>query len=342
MKAVAYTMPGIKLIDIPEPQIEKECQVKVKVHYASICGSDIHTVKGEVDDHFKELGFQPGQPVVLGHEASGEIVELAEGANPKGFKVGDKVTFYYNKHCGSCYFCRNGQEQFCLNMETKDSAMTEYMVLDQQQVYKLKDDVDLRKACIIEPISVVMHGIDLAGIRPGDKVAISGGGGVGLLFLQLARLSGATKLTLIEPVEEKREMALRLGADYTIDPTSEDTLAKAAEITENLGYDVVIETSGSRFAVEPAYQIASRGATVELFAIYSGFKYEVDLLNMWEREIRLQTVFQSPYMFPRAVAMFEKLDLDDYVKAVFEPEQCQEAFDTMIGGKAAKVMFKFA
>ena len=79
MKAIAYTMPGIKLIDIPEPQITSEGQVKVKVHYASICGSDIHTVKGEADGHFQELGFKPGQPIVIGHEASGEIVEPRYG-----------------------------------------------------------------------------------------------------------------------------------------------------------------------------------------------------------------------------------------------------------------------
>ena len=107
MKAIAYTMPGIKLIDIPEPQITSEGQVKVKVHYASICGSDIHTVKGEADGHFQELGFKPGQPIVIGHEASGEIVEVAEGENAKGFKVGDKVTFYYNQQTAylmfSCY-----------------------------------------------------------------------------------------------------------------------------------------------------------------------------------------------------------------------------------------------
>jgi len=341
MKAIAYTMPGISLIDIPEPQIQKEGQVKIRVHYASICGSDIHTVKGEADGHFQELGYKPGEPIVIGHEASGVIMEIAEGPNDKGLKAGDKVTFYYNTHCGNCYFCRNGQEQFCLNIKCSDMAMTEYMVLDQQQVYKLTDDVDLAKACIIEPISVCLHGIDLAGIRQGSKVAISGGGGVGLLLLQMARLSGASKLTLIEPVEEKRKVAKKLGADHTIDPVNEDTVVRAAVITENLGYDVVIETSGSPRAVLPAYKIASRGATVELFAIYGDYKFELDLLDMWQRELRLQTVFQSPYMFPRAIALFPKLDLDDYVQAIFTPEQYQEAFDTMMNGRAAKVIFKF-
>ncbi len=342
MKAIAYTMPGISLIDIPEPQIEREGQVKVKIHYASICGSDIHTVKGEADGHFQDLGYGPGDPIVIGHEASGVITEVALGANDKGFKVGDKVTFYYNKHCGSCYFCRNGQEQFCLNMKTSDSAMSEYLVLDQQQVYKLDDDTDLARACIIEPISVCLHGIDLAGIRPGDKVAISGGGSIGLLMLQMARLSGASKLTIIEPIEAKRDLAKKLGAEYTIDPMSEDTIARAAEITEDLGYDVVIETSSSRHAVPPAYKIASRGGTVEFFAIYGDYKFELDLLDMWERELRLQTVFQSPYMFPRAIALFPKINLDDYVKAIFAPEQYEEAFDTVMAGKAVKVMFKFA
>jgi threonine dehydrogenase-like Zn-dependent dehydrogenase len=342
LKAIAYTMPGIALIDIPEPKIEKAGQVKIKISYASICGSDIHTVKGEADGHFQELGYQAGQPIVIGHEASGIIVAIAAGQNDKGLKVGDKVTFYYNHHCGNCYFCRNGQEQFCLNMKTNDSAMTEYLVLNQQQVYRLPDDTDLAKACIIEPISVCLHGIDLCRIRPGNKVAISGGGGVGLLLLQLAKLSGASRLTLIEPMAEKRAMALRLGAQFVIDPTVVNVKKQAMKLTANLGYDVVIETSGSRKAVQPAYDIASRGATVELFAIYGDYKFEVDLLDMWQRELRLQTVFQSPYMFPRAIALFDHLDLDDYVKAIYPPEQFQQAFDTHMSGQAVKVMFKFA
>lgn len=338
MKAISYAMPGVKLVDIPEPQLVNDDDIKVKISYASICGSDIHAVKGEADDHFAPMP----KPIIMGHEASSVVVEVGKGATVKGLKPGDKVTYYYNTYCGKCYFCRNGQEQFCTNVVAKDSAMTEYMVLSEQQVFKLPDDVDLKKACLIEPVSVCLHGIDMAKIKVGDKVAISGGGGIGLIMLQLAKLSGAAKLTLIEPVVSKHDLAKKLGAKYTIDPVHQDVKAECMKITDGLGYDVVIETSGSPRACQPAYDILSRGGLLEFFALYPGVKYPLDLFDLWIREARICGVYQSPYMFPRAIEAFKLINLDDFVDCVFAPEDCEKAFAEQMTGKPVKVMFKFA
>lgn len=338
MKAISYAMPGVKLVDIPEPQITNPDDIKVKIAYASICGSDIHAVKGEADDHFASIP----KPIIMGHEASGVVTEVGRGATSKGLKPGDKVTYYYNTYCGKCYFCRNGQEQFCMNVVSKDSAMTEYMVLSEQQVFKLPADTDLKKACLIEPISVCLHGIDIARIKVGDKVAISGGGGIGLIMLQLAKLSGAAKLTLIEPVASKHDLAKKLGAKYTIDPVRQDVASECMSITDGLGYDVVIETSGSPRACQPAYNILSRGGLLEFFALYPGVKYPLDLFDLWIREARLCGVYQSPYMFPRAIEAFGLINLDDFVDCVYAPEDCAKAFEEQMTGKPVKVMFEFA
>jgi threonine dehydrogenase-like Zn-dependent dehydrogenase len=343
MKSVCYMRPGVELVDLPEPQITKPTQVKVKVAYASICGSDIHTIKGEADGHWEAIGYKKGMPIPLGHEASGVVAELGPEATTKGLKVGDKVTYYYNYYCGNCYFCRNGQEQFCLNVITDScGAMSEYMVLEEQQVFKLSDDVDLARACLIEPISVCMHGIDLARIKIGDKVAISGGGGTGLLMLQLAKLSGASKLTLIEPVEEKRNLALKLGAEYVYSPFDEDLIDKCMRNTDGLGFDVVIETSGATSACDTSYSILSRGGTLEFFAIYPpSYAFSINLLEFWQKEAKIISVFQSPYMFPRAIATLDKINTDIYIENQFSPDEPMKAFEAHLSGRPVKVMFKF-
>jgi len=339
MKSIRYTMPGVGCYEVPEPQIENPDEVKIRVAYASICGSDVHTIHGDLDEYFK---LEPGKLNPLGHEASGVVAELGKEADVKGLRVGDKVAYYYNRYCGKCHFCRNGQEHFCLNAKPNGTAMSEYMVLGEQQVFKVPADMDLAKASLIEPVTVALHGIDMCRIKAGSKVAISGGGAIGLLMLQLARLSGAVRLTLIEPVREKRDLAMELGADFTIDPFTQDVASEGRRITDNLGYDVVIETSGVPKACQPAYDILSRGGILEFFAIYANYKFPLDLMDLWDREATICGVFQSPYMFPRAIALMERLKLDAFVKHIFEPEECADAFELQMTGRPVKVMFRFS
>ncbi len=340
MKSIRYMKPGLKLLDLPEPQITGEDMVKIRIAYSGICGTDAHFAKGDFDNMISDEQL----PFELGHEASGVVVELGRSATQKGLKVGDKVSYYFNYYCNNCYYCRNGQEHMCANKKGYASAMSEYIVVHEQQVYKLPDDMDLRRAALTEPVSVALHGFDLCRVIPGKRVAVSGGGGIGLLHMQLARLAGATHITVIEPVKEKRELALKLGADHVIDPFNEDVKAKALEFTGGLLYDAVLEASGAPGACRPAYDIVANCGVIEFFALYhNDFDFPLNLMNAFWRELTvIGGVMQSPYVFPRTVALLPKLELEPYTRAIFEPEEFEIAFQTQYSAKYPKVMFHFS
>lgn len=343
MRSIRYFGKGVlKLVDAPEPQITRPDDIKIKVAYCGVCGSDLHFKRAELDFLFDAENGTP-----IGHEATGIITELGPAATSKGLQVGDRVTYYYNEHCGNCYYCRNGQEQFCSNMTGTSAAMSDYIVVREQSVHKLEDTCSLERGALIEPISVCLHGIDLARIKCGASVAISGGGTMGLLMTQLAKRSGATKLTVIEPIEMKREMAMKLGAEYTIDPVGQDRVAAAMKITKDRGFDVVIEASGSYRACDHIEDLVGKGGTLEFFAaLYKhDYDYKLNLFNAFFKEITVVGgVFQSPYAFPRSVALADVLELDPILVdgCVFQPERFEEAFAAQMEGKTIKSLLKFS
>jgi len=342
MRSIVYARPGVKIVDAPEPQISSPCDVKIKIAYSSVCGSDLHIVKGELDHFLGDVTQVPVYP--LGHESVGTVVELGAEATSKGLKIGDAVTFYYNQHCGDCYYCRNGQEQFCSAMKVNMASMADYLVVNEQQVYKLPDSVDLPRGVWVEPISVCLHAIDLTRMRPGARVAISGGGGMGLILMQLSRLSGATKLTVIEPLANKRELALELGADFVIDPVAQDVKEEGMRITGGLGYDVVIEASGSTKACQADYDLVAKGGTLEFYAaLYDPqYSFPLNLFDAFWKEINIVSgVFQSPYTFPRSIALLERLNLEPITNAIFPVEEVEAAFDAQIKGECVKAILKF-
>lgn len=344
MRQLFYTADGLKLQkDAPEPLLTEADDVKIRVAYCGVCGSDLHFLRKEMD--FMILADTTHYP--LGHEAVGTITELGPGTGAKGLKIGDKVIYYYNQYCGKCHYCRNGQEHLCINVKSNMAAMADYIVTSEQTVFKLDDDMDMAKAVFHEPISVCLHGIDLAGIKPGQSVMISGGGGIGLILLQLAKLSGAADLTLSEPVAWKREVGKKIGAQYTIDPSKEDVGEMAQKYTNGLGYDVVIEASGSTKACPGALEAVGRGGTLEFFAaLYDvNYNFPLNLQSAFFKEVTIiGGVFQSPYAFPRTLKLFKILDIDALISdgCIFEAEDFPKAFQAQLGGKTIKSILKFS
>ena len=346
MRSISYTQEGLKMVDRPEPQLERDTDVKIQIKYAGVCGSDLHIYRNELDFLFDDLESTIGH--AMGHEASGVVVEVGPKATIKGLKPGDKVTYYFNEHCGSCYYCRNGQEQFCDHMRVTQTAMADYLVVGEQSVYKLPESVSLEKGALIEPISVCQHGIDMIQhLIPGRSVAINGGGAMGLILLQLAQRSGGTNLTLIEPIESKRKIAESLGAMHTFDPYSTDLAAMAKELNDGRGFDVVIEASGNVKAVPGAYSMVGKGGALEFFAALYQHDYDfpMNLLQAFFNEVTIiGGVMQSPYMFPRSLALATVMDLDALLVdgCIFQAEQFQEAFDAQSQGKTIKSLIQFS
>ncbi|MCL2125204.1 MAG: alcohol dehydrogenase catalytic domain-containing protein [Oscillospiraceae bacterium] len=324
----------VQICDIPEPALGDE-QVKIKVAYCSICGSDPH--------HIQENPFGWDVPFGLGHEMSGVIVEVGKNATKKGLKVGDRVAGNFMHFCGTCYYCRNGQEQFCeFAGETNQPCMSEYVTWHESQVFKLPDDVSLKKGCLLEPVSVAVRIVDKIGPRIGQRVAICGGGPIGLFALQAIKMMGAVDLTLFEPIAERRELAKKFGADVVVDPMSQDMVKTAMEITNGRGYDVVVDCSGAVRAAVSLPAITSKGGMLLYVAIYPN-EYEMPL-NLYkycyENELTITGTNISPYAFPRAAQVMPRMQLDDFITATFDLDDIEEAFKVQVSGKYPKILIK--
>lgn len=338
MRRIEYTRPGVATTDVAAPGPLRAAQVRISVAFASLCGTDLHILRGDFDRLFGEAPSVP-----LGHEASGYVAELGPEATAKGLAVGDRVTFYFNRYCGACRECRTGREQFCTEVESSLDFMADEVVLDEQQVFRIPDALSMVAAALVEPLTVAMRGIDLARVQPGASVAVFGGGGIGQIVATLAAHAGAAEVTVFEPVPDKRALALRRGADHAVDPLAEDPEGRSEEITGGRGFDVVIEASGSPAACATSMRIAARGATVVFLATYSpAYTFELPMGDAFMREITLVTgVYQSPYLFPRAIALAPRLQLDE-LATEFAPDQAEEGFAAQAEGRSVKTVFSFA
>jgi (R,R)-butanediol dehydrogenase/meso-butanediol dehydrogenase/diacetyl reductase len=322
MKAAVWKKKGVLVVeDVPEPQVGPE-DVKIKVAYTSICGSDPHIVDGTLP--------VSNPPRIMGHEVSGTIVELGAKAKVRGLKVGDRVTGNPVRYCGTCDYCRAGQEHFCLRLPVlfPPGTMAEYVVWNEQQVFKLPDEVSMEEGCLTEPVSVCMRGIDLGNIKPGSSVAILGAGGIGQILLQLALKAGASRVLVADPIESKRKLAEEMGADYTIDPLREELWATAMKITRYRGFDTVYEASGALASAKSAIDIVGKCGTMVYFAVYPmNFELAIKPFDLYARELTVRGVFMSPYLFPRAVAVLPKLKLRPLISKVLPLDQVVQAFE---------------
>ncbi len=319
--------------ELPEPQITSPTEVKIKVAYCAICASDPHVAQNI-------FGRTP--PYGMGHEISGVIVEMGSGVNTKGLKVGDKVAGNFLRACGRCYHCQNGHPEFCTNAIDEGAApgYAEYVVWDESQVWKVPDDMPLRKACLLEPTSIAVRVTDRAELMVGQRVAIQGGGPIGLLCAQMLKMRGATDLTVIEPRPDRRAFARKFGADHVIDPTTTDVVAECARLTGGLGYDVVIDITGVPAIAGIPLRIAADGGPFLYIAMYDdGFALSVPMTDTFHnRNLTLRATKVAPYCFPRAVQILSRMQLDDFMPISFPLDEINEAFDTFFTGKYLKVL----
>lgn len=323
----------VEVIDLPAQELGPE-DVRIRVAYAGICGSDPHVADGM---------FGSAVPIGLGHEISGIVEELGPRATRNGLKIGDRVAGNFLRFCGTCAACRDGRQQFCsFAQEYNRPGMSETLVWHESQVYQLPDGVSLRKGALLEPLAVAVRIVDKTRVRVGDRVLVSGGGPIGQFVLQLMARYGATSLTMSEPIADRRAMALRGGAQHVIDPVSEDLGARVAELTDGRGYDIVIDASGSPRATESLLSVAARGGTVIYGATYPvGYKLPLDLTeNLFMRELTITGAYVAPYAFPRALQLLPLLDLDDFTQVVYSLDDAQEAFAVHMSGRHPKILIQ--
>jgi threonine dehydrogenase-like Zn-dependent dehydrogenase len=323
----------VEVRDLPGREVGPE-DVKIRVAYCGICASDALCVNGL---------FDRTPPFGLGHEISGTIVEVGPKATRRNLKVGDRVAGNFIKYCGTCYYCLNGEEHFCENAGFRfDPGMAEYVVWHESQAWKIPDELPLEQACLLENVSVVVRIADKANMKVGKRVAILGGGPLGLQTAQVMKMFGATDLTISEPVENRRVLAAPFGAEHVLDPTVDDVVERAREITGGRGFDLIVEASGAPEAAEAAYEIAAPGATVLYIAGYpNGYLLPVPITTLFgPKELIFSGVFRSPYTFPRAFQLLPKMDLEPLTRDIYPIDRAEEAFYAHSTRRHPKVIIK--
>jgi L-iditol 2-dehydrogenase len=311
MKASRLLAYGrMEAMEVPRP-VPGPRDVLVRVEAAGICGSDRHMFRGE---------YPTALPVTLGHEFCGTIE--AVGAEVTRLEVGDRVTADPNIACGHCDACRAGRVNLCANLQaigvTRDGGFAEYVVIPEGQAIVLPADLDPLHGAFSEPLACCLHGLDVARIKPGDAVAVMGGGVIGLLMVQLARLAGATTVVLSTRQAPRRELALTLGATHVVDPGMQ-TGAEAIRSIVPQGVDVAIECAGVPETLAGSLAVARHGGSVVLFGVMAkGRRMEIEPWDLLVREVRLEPAYLNPHTHGRAAAMIAAgaLKLDPLISRV--------------------------
>ena len=324
MKAAVFR--GIRDLQIQEYPLRKlnHGEVLLNVHACGICGTDVHIYEGD------EGSAVVDPPVILGHEFSGEVCEIAPDVET--IRVGDRVAIDPNIHCGKCSYCRKGKIHLCQNLSaigvTMDGGFAEYCLVPEKQVYKLPDHVSFEQGALVEPIACCLHGIDLADINSGDQVLIIGGGTIGLIMLQLVKNTGAAKTILIEPIANKRELALKHGADLVVDPLKDDLQEFIYQHTGD-GVDVIIECVGIKTTMEQAVQAARRGGTVMMFGLTSpNCEVVIHPFDIFRRELTIKSSFINHFTQARAVELLSsgRINVTDLIAETISLEQLDQVF----------------
>ena len=255
MKAgVVHGIEDIRYEDIETPKVEPG-KVLVKIKYTGICGQDIPRVN---------QGTAHYTPIVLGHEFSGTVAEVGEGVT--SVKAGDRVAGIPLVPCMKCEDCQKGNYSLCKHYDFIGShsfgSYAEYVAVPEKNVVKFSDDVSFEQGAFFEPATVALHGLERTGYQGGKTVAILGGGTIGLLTMQWAKIFGAKKIVVFDIAEERLELAKRLGADAGINTLLENFMADAKALSDGKGYDYVFETAGNTITMKMAYELAANKAEI--------------------------------------------------------------------------------
>jgi len=252
--AVVVANEVVEYQEIEEPQVEPGT-IKVKVKASGICGSDIPRVLHN-GVHF--------YPIVLGHEFSGDVVEVGEGV--ENIKVGDRVSGAPLLPCMKCDDCQKGNYSLCKHYSfigsRQQGSNADYVVIPATNAVVFDKSISYEQGAMFEPSTVALHGVLCNDYKGGDYVAVLGGGTIGMFTMQWAKIFGSKKVVVFDISEERLEMAKRLGADEVVNTLEEGFMEKAKAITGSKGYGYVFETAGQPVTMRMGFELAANKAHV--------------------------------------------------------------------------------
>lgn len=315
--------------DVPVPAV-KENEVLVKIDSVGICGSDVHYYQhGRIGDFVVNGDF------ILGHECAGEVVET--GSAVKNLKVGDRVALEPGKTCGKCEFCKEGRYNLCPDVEffatpPYHGVFTNYVAHPEDMCFKLPDNVSNVEGALVEPLAVGLHATDIGGVKLGDTVVIYGSGCIGLVTLLASKAKGASKIIVVDVLENRLNTAKKLGATHVINAKEMDVVKAIGEITEGKGARVVIDTAGAEVTLKQTADVLKIGGTIVLVGMTPKDEIEFNFMKLMGKEGTLKTIFRYRNLYPVAINAIASgaINVKDIVSHEFEFENTKEAFDFVV------------
>ena len=264
MKALRKTQAakGLEIQSVPVPSIGP-AEVLVRVKATSICGTDLHIYGW---DRWSQSRIRPA--VTLGHEFCGVVERIGEEV--KGIKPGDFVSAEMHMSCGHCHQCRLGELHICQNLKIigidVDGAFAEFVKIPATNIWKLDPAIPEHYAAILDPLGNAVHTV-LAGPIAGQTVLVTGCGPIGQMAIAVAKACGSSTVFATETNEHRRDMAKQMGADYVLNPATEDPIQRIHDLTDGAGVDVLLEMSGHPVAIQQGFKALRAGGRASLLGI---------------------------------------------------------------------------
>jgi L-iditol 2-dehydrogenase len=330
--AMLYGVKDLRIENIEKPKVGYG-EVLVKVKVATTCGTDLKIYQRGYVSRVIQL------PTVFGHEWAGDVVEVGEGV--PWLKKGMRVRAGNSSPCLRCEMCRRQQYNLCENMLWLWGAYAEYIKIPPRIVMlntqQIPSHLSYEEAAITEPLACVLHGLEKVHVKLGDTIAIIGAGPIGLLHLIVAKSLGAGKIIISDLVDERLQLASKLGADETINAKREDTVEETRRLTRGYGADLVIEAIGLPATWEQALKMVRKGGTVLEFGgcpPRTEIKVSTEQLHYDETTI-LGAFHATPAHFKKALNLIASgtLNVKPLVTKKMHLENLKEAFETLTTSK---------
>jgi len=328
MKQVELHAPlDIRLIESPRPS-PKPDEVLIAVARVGVCGSDLHAYHGR--HPFIQL------PVVPGHEFAGTVVEIGTEAAASGhdFALGQRATVEPSLVCNSCYNCTHGRYNICERLQVigcqTAGALSEYVAVPASKVLPLPDNMTWDQAVMVEPLAVGVHGVGMARFQLGADVLILGAGTIGLMTLQAAKAFGARRVMITDLIQDRLDLAVRLGADYGVNPSATDLALALEQAFGPQRADVILECVGIAATAREAIRVARKGTRIVLAGVFEE-EVTINLGLVQDRELELAgTLMYVGDDFPTALALVRdgKVQVEPLITHRFPLSQAAEAFAT--------------
>jgi D-xylulose reductase len=315
---------NLRPIQIDEPLGPDD--VRIAIHIVGICGSDVHYYQ-----HGKIGPFEVKAPMVLGHEASGTVVE--KGSNVSNLEVGDRVCMEPGVPDPKSRAARLGM--YNLDPAVKfwatppvHGCLRSTVVHPAAFTFKLPHNVTFEEAAMVEPLAVGLHAATKAKIKPGDLAVVIGAGPIGILTALATLAGGASQIVLADVQQPKLDLAAQLGPIVPVNVAKEDLTSVVNDITGGWGVDIVMECSGNAKAAARVFEPLCPGGCV-VFIGMPGEPIAYDVVAASIKEARVEHVFRYAHMYPRALALMSsgRINVKPLITDTFRFEQSIEAFD---------------